>query len=478
MSLNMAMSSKAKLGLYMICRIHIKPPSLLKLLLSLSLFSMILVASSGFSPNIALHNAKAQQPAASSYSSSNPSLNETNPNAITITLNNAEEVISESYNTISNGSKVNLSTVLLNQIVKPTVLESMGNKSSGGVSIVVGVITPNGTSVSGYGNISKANSTKVNGDTIFDIGSVTKTFTAALLAEMAKRGIVNLDDPIEKYLPSNVTVPSYNGHKITLEDLATHTSGLPDLPQAVEGPGQYRSLPTQQIYNIISNSSLVSEPGTRVNYSNLGVGLLGHALSLKAGIPYEQLLRDRILNVLGMDSTGIAMNSTQITTPPPDLLKSRLAKGHVGGKEISSLAFLPEVIQPSGAVYTSANDLLKFLSANMGLIHTKINDVLQHTHLIRHQDYTATGNSSVTHDFMVAYIGLAWNILTNLGGEDTVIQKDGGINGYTSYIGFNPTKQIGLVVLCSCDSDAGDINPGFLGGLLYLWLRAFPVSDS
>ena len=86
----------------------------------------------------------------------------------------------------------------------------------------------------------------------------------------------------------------------------------------------------------------------KANYFNLGVGLLGHILSLKAGIPYEQLVRDRILNVLGMDSTGIAINSTQITTPLPDLLKSRLAKGHVGGKEISSLTLLPEVIQPSG----------------------------------------------------------------------------------------------------------------------------------
>ena len=476
----MVMRSKAKPGLYMICQIHIKSQSLLKLLLSLSLFSMILIASSGFFSTIALYNAKAQQPAASSNYRSNPSLNETNPNAITITVNNADEVISESYNTISNVSKGNLSTVLLDQIVKPTVLESMENKSSGGVSIVVGVITPNGTSVSGYGNISKANSTKVNGDTIFDIGSLTKTFTAALLADMVKRGIVNIDDPIEKYLPPNVTVPSYNGHKITLEDLASHTSGLPDLPRAVIGPGQYRNLPTQQIYNFISNSSLVSEPGTRVNYSNLGGGLLGHILSLKAGIPYEQLLRDRILNVLGMDSTGIAMNSTQITTPLPDLLQSRLAKGHVGGKEINSLAFLSEVIQPSGAVYSSANDLLKYLSANMGLIDTKINDILQDTHLIRHQDYTATGNSSVTHNFMVSFFGLAWNILTNLGGEDTVIQHSGAINGYTSYIGFNPTKQIGLVVLCSCDSVS--IYPGYLNpllvDLLHLWLRAVPVSDS
>ena len=98
------------------------------------------------------------------------------------------------------------------------------------------------------------------------------------------------------------------------------------------------------------------------------------------------------------------------------------------------------------AIYSSANDLLKYLSANMGLIHTKINDILQYSHLIRHQEYTASANSSMTHDFMVSYIGLAWYILTNLGGEDTVVQKSGAIDGYTSYIAFNPTKQIGLVV--------------------------------
>jgi CubicO group peptidase (beta-lactamase class C family) len=103
--------------------------------------------------------------------------------------------------------------------------------------------------------------------------------------------------------------------------------GLPDLPRAV---AVNRTTPAQQIYNFISNFSLASEPGTRYNYSNLGADVLGHILSLKAGIPYEQLVRDRILNVLGMNSTGIAMNSTQITTPLPDELKSRLAKGHLG----------------------------------------------------------------------------------------------------------------------------------------------------
>jgi len=75
-----------------------------------------------------------------------------------------------------------------------------------------------------------ANSTKVNGNTIFDIASITKTFTTTLLADMVKQGLVNLDDPIEKYLPATVKAPTYNRHKITLGNLATRTSGLPDFP--------------------------------------------------------------------------------------------------------------------------------------------------------------------------------------------------------------------------------------------------------
>jgi D-alanyl-D-alanine-carboxypeptidase/D-alanyl-D-alanine-endopeptidase len=390
-------------------------------LLLLSLFSTILIALSGFSP-MALQNVIAQQQPPSPTSNA-----------------------SEFHNTTS-ASKGHLSMVLLNQI-KPMILKNLGNKSRGGVSIVVGVITPNGTNVSGYGNISKANTTKVNGDSIFGIGSITKTFTAALLADMIKRGLVNLDDPLEKYLPSNVKVPTYhnNGDKITLEDLATHTSGLPDIRGSLF---DNRTYPTQQIYNYVSHASLVSEPGVRYNYNNLGMGLLGHVLSLKAGVPYEQLVKDRILDVLGMNSTGIAMNRTQITTPLPDILKSRLAKGHIGGREVS-IAFLPEVIQPSGALYSSANDLLKYLAANMDLIHTKTNDILQDTHLIRHEEKTTANLSTTTPSLLAVYIGLGWNIITNLGTE--AIFHTGAIDGYLTIIGFNPAKQIGLVILCSCD---------------------------
>ena len=315
-------------------------------------------------------------------------------------------------------------------------------------SIVIGIITPNGTQVYGYGNISKANSTKVNGNTIFDTASITKTFTTTLLADMVKQGLVNFDDPIEKYLPNTVKVPTYNGHKITLESLATHTSGLPDFPV---GWIRNHIYTTQQVYNFLSNTPLQSEPGTKANYSDFGMGILGHILSIRAGIPYAQLVKDRILSVLGMDSTGISMNSTAIILS--DSLKSRLAKGHIGGKEVN-LEFVPEAIQGAGALHSTANDLLRYLAANMGLIHTSINDIIQETHLIRleypqapslHFD-SITNNKSLS----ASYVGLGWFIDSNLGTE--VLQHSGGIDGYSSFIGFNPTKQEGVVLLCSCES--------------------------
>ena len=227
-----------------------------------------------------------------------------------------------------------LSTIVFNSVIaQPTTSQSATAKELSimllnkvkrylpDASIVVGIISPNGTQVYSYGNISKANSTKVNGNTIFDTASITKTFTTTLFADMVKQGLVNLDDPIGKYLPATVKIPTYNGHEITLEDLATHTSGLPDFPV---GWIRNHTYTTQQVYSFLSNTSLMSEPGIKANYSDIGMGLLGHILSIKAGVPYHQLVKDRILNVLGMDSTGIAMNSTAITLS--DALKSRLLK--------------------------------------------------------------------------------------------------------------------------------------------------------
>ncbi len=226
--------------------------------------------------------------------------------------------------------------------VKEFILNDIINKSK--AALVVGLIDSNGTKVYSFGNISKENNIPVNETTLFNIASITKTFTTLVLADMANQGVVNLNDPIEKYVPSNVKVPQYNGTKITLENLATHTSGLPFMPSNIWINNTVGDLNSDynetQLYQGLSNTTLLSEPGTKFLYSDFGTGLLGYILSVKAGILYEQLVKDRILDVLGMNDTKITLSQNDI--------KNRFPVGHANGTEIETPK-IPDVIAGAGA---------------------------------------------------------------------------------------------------------------------------------
>jgi len=135
------------------------------------------------------------------------------------------------YSTISSSDTANTNSITNTEIpiqVKNFILDQIVHKSK--AAIVVGFVDSNGTRIFSFGNMSTAHDIPVSENTLFDIGSITKTFTTLLLADMVKQGIVNLSDPIEKYLPASVKVPQFNGQKITIEDLATHASGLPEWP--------------------------------------------------------------------------------------------------------------------------------------------------------------------------------------------------------------------------------------------------------
>src|SRR5215510_13382960 len=224
------------------------------------------------------------------------------------------------------------------------------------VGIVVGVIEPTGRRVVAYGNLANGDPRPLDGDTIFEIGSISKVFSSMLLADMVNRKEVALDDPAAKYLPGHVKMPERSGKSITLLDLSSQTSGLPPLPAIlkVKDPANpYAGYTVDDLYEFLSSYTLPRDPGCEFEYSNLGVGLLGHLLANRAGMDYESLIRSRITQPLAMPDTGITLSSS---------MKQRMATGHN--------AFLAPVtnwgcstLAGAGALRSSANDMLTFLEA-------------------------------------------------------------------------------------------------------------------
>jgi len=306
-----------------------------------------------------------------------------------------------------------------------------------GVGIVVGLVDEKGPRIIRYGKLSRGSVRTVDGDTVFEIGSATKVFTALLLADAVERGEMKLDDPISKYLPPAVKVPTRNGRQITLLDLATHTSGLPRLPDNFT-PGDvnnpYADYTVAQMYAFLSGYTLPRDIGATYEYSNLGAGLLGHILARKAGTNYEALVVQRICRPLGMTNTQSMLSPG---------LRARLATGHNAAGEPVANWDIP-TLAGAGALRSTANDMLKFIAANLGLTKSDLWPTMQLTQVPRH----AAGSPDMQ-------IGLCWHILNKFGTE--AIWHNGGTGGYHSFIGFDKKKRRGVVVLANSANSIDDI---------------------
>lgn len=232
--------------------------------------------------------------------------------------------------------------------------------STRNVGLAVGLIAGDESLVRGYGKIAREDDRTPDGRTVFEIGSVTKVFTAALLAEMAGRGEVGIDQPVAELLPTGVRMPSRRGEPITLAHLSEHTSALPRLPgnlwpTVTDQKNPYRDYQVSHLHAYLSGASVGFPPGTGASYSNLGAGLLGHVLALRAGLSYDELLAERILRPLGLNDTGIALSDDQA---------SRLATGHDAmGKSTSNWDLL--TLAGAGALRSTADEMLIFLRANL-----------------------------------------------------------------------------------------------------------------
>lgn len=314
------------------------------------------------------------------------------------------------------------------------VLEQRVGDDADRIGIVVGVIEPAGRRFVAHGSTGGASSAAVDEHTVFEIGSITKVFTALLLADMVERGEVALDDPIADYLPERVAVPVGGGRQITLIDLATHTSGLPRLPTNLapaDAANPYVDYSVEQLYEFLSSYELPRDVGAEFEYSNLGMGLLGHVLGVAAGDDYEMLVHTRITEPLGMDSTAVALTAD---------LEARLATGHDTRRDAVSNWDLP-TLAGAGALRSTASDMLDFLALHLGSEESALTPAAQAMHAV-----TRPAGE-------LGRIALGWLIAPR--GETDLVWHDGGTGGYRAFTGYDPQARVGVVVLTNISTAVG-----------------------
>ena len=310
-----------------------------------------------------------------------------------------------------------------------SILEERIDGQHQSVGIEVGVVDSAGQRIISYGALDAQDGRRLDGDTIFEIGSLTKVFTALLLTEKVQHGQVALDDPISKHLPVSSSS--------TLQDLATNTSGLPRTPANLVSKD--RANPFAGYTRQMLFASLPAEVRPHWEYSNLGYGLLGQALAPD----YERAIISSIAAPLGMNSTGITLRPQE---------QARLAAGHDEHLEPAPTSDFG-ALAAAGGLRSSANDLLKFLSAFLGYTKTPLAPAMAAMLDVR---------KPTTQPGLVNALG--WEISTPDALE--IVWKDGTTSGYTSFLGCNPRARVGVVVLSNTSTSRGvnDIGMHILDG--------------
>jgi D-alanyl-D-alanine-carboxypeptidase/D-alanyl-D-alanine-endopeptidase len=314
-------------------------------------------------------------------------------------------------------------------------------EDGGTPGIVLGILEPDGsTRIVHYGSAGPG-TRPLGPRTVFEIGSINKTFTGTVLAHMAARGEVKLDDPVQQYLPANVRVPSRNGRQITLLDLATHRSGLPLMPNNVapaDPANPFADYSAERLYAFLSGYQLTRDIGARYEYSNVGVALLGHALGRAAGGSTRTLIRERILEPLGMRMTSYDRAD----------VAEWLARGHNDAGGVVPYWDLSDAVAGAAGLRSSMEDMLLYLGAQVGPPDTELERAIRDAHQVRHRVSDQLS------------MGLGWAVRTTEG--RTLLSHGGGTAGFRAWIAFDPEQRTGFVLLANSGGFDDDIGQDFL----------------
>jgi beta-lactamase class C len=294
-----------------------------------------------------------------------------------------------------------------------------------------------------YGMADAARKQPITSDSLFNLASVGKVFSSTLLAQAVERGELKLDDPVTKY----VTELQRGGDikRVTLGALASHTSGLHRVPQQYEPwhRGQY-SLPDFIRYLNSWQADEGHQPGQQDIYSNTGFVLLPLALQRRFDTPIAKLMNDRLLAPLGMTSTVMAVPKPNVRGQLAPEFRRRAVQGYNrDGNPVGEPGNIQGIFNwpGTGQMFSSARDMAIFLAANLGALPN--NRELQQAMALAQQ-----GVFTVRPRFTQA---LAWQVVRN--GDLTIVDKNGGLNNTSTYIGMIPQQKLGIVILSNCGGE-------------------------
>ena len=322
-------------------------------------------------------------------------------------------------------------------------------------SLAVGVVTPDGRmSDFGYGVAGTAGVAQApDGDTIFQIGSVSKVFITALLAVLVDEGVLRYEDTVRGILPPETPVSEEFG-KVTLYELAINTGGLPRQPTCLSqlrdfiaflftGRNLYAYIDKPFLDNYLRKKQVKPREARQYVYSNVGYGLLAHLIEVKTGRMFQELLQEKICRPLHLRDTTFVLNQEQ---------QKRLAPGHAGRQPFLMRrgdALKPwdmgDIMRPAGCLYSTVNDLMIFAQANLGMTGHPLEPLLASTRRVQ----LRRPSEDVALGWLINYLG---------GDRLQIAYKQGVVSGYSAYIGLNAQSRIGVVVLCntfSWDEEVG-----------------------
>ncbi len=310
------------------------------------------------------------------------------------------------------------------------------------VGVSVAVLKDGKVYYYGYGETAKGNGQVPSSSTIFEIGSISKTFTATLLADAINKGKISLDDAANKYLPDSIPPLIFDGVPVTIKTLINHSSGIPRMPDNFgdNATDPYKDYDDSKMFSFYVHFKPIRKPGDKYEYSNLAVGTVGVILERINKSPYEQLLIKTICGPLGMNDTKVYLNKKD---------SSSFATGYDNGEYAAPWNF--KAFMGAGGIRSTTTDMIKYAEAQLGQAPAVLNKDIQLTHNITFKSKDAT-------------LGMAWHYIKP--GNDEILFHNGGTGGYRSYLAVNLQKKFAVVLLSNTT-----ISVDGIGNELMKWLE-------